>query len=159
MAGTDLSTIDAIQDLTQILRADAVEALDRLRNNPKDSDKRSFVRAMFAYIEGAVWAMKQSYAFVMREKCSQQEISFLNEEDFKLEHNGTIKQQRSRISLLPNIRFAFKTFAKTSNSHFEPDYGGKEFQTLARCVELRDRLTHPKSTADLKISDEELTDA
>jgi hypothetical protein len=54
-----------------------------------------------------------------------------------------------------NVKFAFKMFANAFGSSYKLDCSGEEWVNFCRLVAKRNAITHPKTSADLKISPEE----
>src|SRR3569623_975552 len=96
--------LKAIYNLTEVLMGDVTMIDSRLRESPSSTDRRSYVRAIFAVLEGTTWGVKQVYLHTMKGLCRPEEVQFLKEEDSRLSETGTIELQKAKISLLPNIR-------------------------------------------------------
>src|SRR5262249_27839319 len=83
------------------------------------------------------------------------EISLLKEEEYDLSDNGEPRRKRMHLDLARNVRFALKVSARLFNSSFsvQPDEDWKSFVTA---VDIKNRLSRPKDTHDLTISDHDL---
>jgi len=75
-----------------------------------------------------------------------------------LTDSGDVEIRRAKISLETNLRFGFKLMAKSDSIVSELDLSGSEWQSFRRAIRVRDRITHPKSFADLIISNEDFND-
>ncbi len=112
-------------------------------------------------IEGTVYCTKQ---FILR-ACelggrilSAEELVFLSETyvyvvvdpigvaTVKAKHEGT----------LSNVKRALEIAAARFNLDWWPDYGTQGWKKLARSLEARHRITHPKMTVELLVSDNDL---
>jgi hypothetical protein len=89
--------------------------------------------------------------------------SYLEANSFSLEDiaNGTLQsaQKGRKVKLEVRVQQAFKTLANKKGFTFNLDTSSIGFRQLKSLTEVRDRITHPKSIADLNISDDEITDA
>ena len=154
-------------ELLNALLAELVEELGTvLKGKDKDKlsqpERRMFVRSAFATIEAWIYVMKQ-IALVSHPdpKCptiSEAERAFAQELEYKLTDSGDVETRRTKISLEANLRFGFKLLAKAVSIPSELDVSGSEWQSFRRAIKIRDRITHPKSVADLNISDEDYND-
>jgi hypothetical protein len=120
--------------------------------------RRGFVRALFAFIEGAIYGMKQ-IAFVYRNQTgvsfSLGEQAILAEESYELNDKGDITIRGARLQLYKNIKFSFRAYAKAHMAEYEVKVGDEGWESFRKGVEIRDRLTHPKASAHMFVSDDE----
>ena len=61
------------------------------------------------------------------------------------------------MDTLSNIKRSLKIAALRFDLLWKPVFGGTGWRNLAESLEIRHRLTHPKSTAECEVSDLELT--
>src|ERR1035441_1764804 len=132
------------------------------RDKLSQAERRMYVRATFATIEAWIYVMKQmALAWHPDPKCptiSEAERAFAQEQEYRLTDSGDVEIRRTKISLEANLRFGFKLMATSGSILSELDVSGSEWQSLRRAIKIRDRITHPKSVADLNISDEHYND-
>jgi hypothetical protein len=85
---------------------------------------------------------------------SPAELAILLEEKYSLENNGEVRVEEKNFQrFVPNLKFAFKAFAKSHGSSHIFDASKaplKEFE------DLRNRLTHPKKLVDLTVTDSDI---
>ena len=121
-----------------------------------------YVRSAFATIEAWIYVMKQialrSHPDPNCRTISEAERAFAQEQEYKLTDQGDVETRRTKISLAPNLRFAFKLLSKACSVPFELDLSGSESQSFKRAIKIRDRITHPKTVSDINISDEDYKD-
>ena len=124
-------------------------------------DRRQLIRAAFATIEAMVFNLKRMAIMASdnRQSLTDSEKMLCSEITPILEENGSIKDQKARLSLCPNLRFAFQMFAKAWGVQFALNVNCPEWQQLKNSVKVRDRLMHPKKIHDLNITDSEIQDA
>ena len=127
--------------------------------------RRISIRSVFAMIEGLTFMMKKVVLTTLddlpeaRDKLSfsQDEVVLLSEESYSLKENGSACTTALHLKLLPNLRFAIGCYARIWTADFQPDCGDQGWEALRRGVVLRNRITHPKSTDDLRVSDDDMT--
>jgi hypothetical protein len=120
--------------------------------------RRAYVRAVFAYIEGMVFAMKQfSYEYRIQPESSstRPELAMLLEESYELNDKGVARTAPAKIPLEKNIKFAFKAFAKAGHSDYELPISDHGWEELKKSTRIRDRLMHPKNANDMSVSEAE----
>lgn len=130
------------------------------RDDLSPSERRMYVRSIFALIEALIFSMKQmALSFHPDHKCetiSEAERAFAQEQTYRLTDSGDVEVHRNKISLETNIKFSFKLFGKAGYVTSNLDTSGSEWQAFKTSIKVRDRVTHPKSVSDLSISNEEL---
>lgn len=141
------------QDYDVVLNDLNVDSSDQLK-------RRTLVRTLFAMIEGVLYVFKQ-FVLVQHEhgslELSPAEYALLTEESYDLRENGRIRTSSKFIKLTTNLKFSFSIFAeKLVGQQFEIDTNTQDWANVVRAVEVRNRLMHPKSEADLQVSDLEL---
>jgi hypothetical protein len=152
---TSIST----EALRLALHHDASEAWIALKQGASQVRRRNYVRAVFAFVEGFVSVLKRhalEEAAAGRYTASRAEVGLLFEESYGLKDNGEIQVRTLYPPVLPNLRFAFTVFAKAHRITSMPDFGGKGWQAFQEALEIRHRITHPKATVEISISDSEL---
>jgi hypothetical protein len=149
--------IGEFQDLFGTLIAD-VEDLSRFAHGGSLHASRSYVRAVFALIEGITYAMKQVAASPFLMPLDAAERALLNEESYALDPSGKPQTRSAYLQLLPNVRFAFAAMAKCHGADFIVDVSGSGWQSLQRAIQVRHRLMHPKAATDLELDQRELDD-
>jgi hypothetical protein len=118
----------------------------------------SIVRSTFAFIEAIIFNLKV-VALEDNETgtaLSQAERSLCEERAYELNERGEIEARPARLRFRPNFRFGFRVASKRLGLSFDLETDGDGWGNLGKAVKIRDRLTHPKNAADLRVSDEEL---
>jgi hypothetical protein len=145
-------------DLVDVLLGDVERHIADSRNVDDPFTRRGFVRCMCAYIEGVAYVMKQA-ALLEHEASiplfSSAEVMLLSEHSADLDNDGSLVQKDSRLRTLPNIRFAFSSFARAQGVELRLDFGGPEWEALRKAFEVRGSLMHPKNLDDLEVSEAE----
>jgi hypothetical protein len=150
------SPLKQLGQLSNILKDDAHSLLEQTFRHKQDKDKRSYVRAVFAYIEGTTWAMKQVLGAFKNAPFTAQERALFNDVDYDLTEKGKVVEKRAKIPLSAKILFMLGVVNKLPNVSSEVDCGGQGWESLQLAIKIRDRLTHPKRMTDLDVSDDEV---
>ena len=113
--------------------------------------RRSKVRVLFAVVEAHIYHLQ----WIAYAASKINPSLFTDEEIWQLQgkrlRNGAV--ENARVSLKDSIKFAFGAFAKARGIAHPVDFGGKGGQAFLLAVDIRDRVTHPKTTTDWSISD------
>jgi len=83
------------------------------------------------------------------------ELALLREERFQLDRKGMPEPKENFQSFLPNLLFSIRCYVKNHGASFEPNIGVAGWESMRTALELRDRLTHPKSAEGLEVSPED----
>ncbi len=122
---------------------------------------RSYVRAVFAFFEGYLYAFKQISLRLSVDpegiKLSPEEIIALKEIDVSVDDKGNIKERPKYNSAKNSVLFSIASIAKQHEAEFTLNTGGQGWDFYQKALKVRDRLMHPKSHEDLEISEDELT--
>jgi hypothetical protein len=122
--------------------------------------RRMFVRSLFALIEGVSHAMKRSAVRHDHQRVlSAEEVMLARDESVEANDSGHAVVKSARIRFLPNVRLAFRLWAKIGGFDCTLDVAGIGWSDLKDSVKLRDRLMHPKGVQDLEVSDDEIRQA
>lgn len=137
------------------LMLDADAAIRRFRDPANDVQqaRRELIRSVHATIDGVVWAFREhvrSSAHAM-DLLTAAEEAVLAETNFRVSERGTISAQTRHIPLLGAVRLAARIATKI-DPMFTADFGGTEWQDFCSAVATRNRVTHPKTFADLEVS-------
>jgi hypothetical protein len=110
-------------------------------------------------IEGSVFNLKQIALALSKHgngNFSQAELVMLAEVNYDLDDKGITKSQVRFISLPKNIGFAFSSAARAFGVAYELKVDDAGWSTFKDALLIRNRITHPKSIDDLKLSDKEV---
>jgi len=155
--GQQLTKLDAMEN---ILREDMLDCGRLIQGEHKtDSASRSFVRCVFALIEGTVFNLKQTALTLHRHgkgKFSQAELAMLEDISYELNDKGEAKEQVKFLPLTKNIRFAFSAATRAFQVEFELLVDDAGWSTFRDALVIRNRITHPKCIDDLRLSDDEI---
>jgi hypothetical protein len=141
------------------LVGDVSMCLERLKKEPDNqSERRTFIRTFFAFVEGTVFRMKQ-LALELHEAYgvdfTEAEVAMLREETYDLRENGEVYTQQKFIPLKSNIKFAFKAYSRIFPI-WPLKLDERGWEAFRASLEIRNRVTHPKVSANLLISSQDI---
>jgi len=122
--------------------------------------RRSYVRSVFAFIEGYTYGFRQISLRIAKEplgiKLTEEEVVALKQVDVTIDENGTINERPKYSSAKNILIFSVSAIAKQHEADFQIDKNGKGWKDYKDALRIRNRLMHPKSYQDLEISDSEI---
>jgi len=143
-----------------ILMDDVLASLRQLEAEGTQPTKRNFIRVLFASVEGLAWLYREhvkSVAVDVGELSSEIEAA-LRDRTYLVSESGKVTSQPRYLSLVATIRITTR-LAQRIDKTVEVDFGSEGWSALKATIELRNRLTHPKSQSDLEISPEDVARA
>jgi hypothetical protein len=150
---------ESLVDMIEELSKDVDRAYAMMSATREQPDRRTFVRAVLVAIEAATFLMKhQCLARDERDPglYTFEELSVLREETYSIDHRGQVSTQPKFLPTNANFRFALNLFMRPGDKDFQLDAGGKGWDAFKKALQIRHRLTHPKSFESLQIDDEEV---
>jgi hypothetical protein len=155
-----LDPVDNYQALYGALMFDVEAAVHELAKADTQFNRRSYIRTVFALVEGETYLRKQ-YALMMHElrmvTLSDAEVALLREEQYKLNNKGEPNVQQLFLRLPENLRFSFRIDAKVHGREYKLETQGRGWESFLKAIAVRHRITHPKQFEDFEISDEDLS--
>lgn len=122
--------------------------------------RRTYIRTIFASIEGSVWLMKQVCLFAVESPDSPEmpisEYLLLKETNYSLKGNGDIREQSNFLSLTDNLQFTVKVVNYRHSAGIDLGVGTTAWQNFQEAIKIRNRITHSKSSDDYAITDSEM---
>jgi hypothetical protein len=143
----------------EILYSDLEYCRQMLKENNSQFWRRTYVRNFFATIEGMINSWKTIALLRHFEGSvvfSPAEIMFLEEKEYRLEETGKIRVSPGKLSTLSNLRFGFASYAKAFGVEYKLDCSVVGWEKFKDAQRIRDRVTHPKTSTELNISDQEI---
>ena len=138
-------------ELVDELRGDVDQAIEEMEDYDDDQfSRRTYVRTVFAMIEGAVFALKQE---ALEQSC-------LGKFDLSSDDLAKLAEKSGYLSFRENIKFTFPIFARAFGEtfKFDPSLGQAQgWRSLCQAKEVRDHLMHPKSVDQLEVNDSDLS--
>jgi len=151
---------DFVQMLT-MLSMDQFETHDRLNSDPLHQPaRRSWIRTFCSQVEAFAYGTKQMLANFGQFpwiNLTPHDVALLREEAHEITNRGDVKLKTDRfVRIETNLRFVAKTAARALAFDYTLDTAGEGWRALMKTFTIRNRLVHPKVSADLLINDEEL---
>lgn len=151
---------DQIDSAIDELAADVEQAGVMLRTADSQFLRRVYVRALFAYLEGMAYWMRQNAVEI--DKIALRKFGaidwdrhiLLYEEHPTINENGAIKKKRNKYPFKSRFAFTVRAFAEIVEC--KDDLFGQGWQHLLEAVKVRDRLVHPKKSSDVLVSDSDM---
>ena len=112
-------------------------------------DRRNYVRAVFAFVEGRCHVLRGFAVHSKTEKWTIGELAFLQDKTFRLTDNGVVQELIASPPLLAQVRFSLDLSRRGTRHLKQIDYSGGGWQALQRAVRIRNRLTHPRMSDDI----------
>jgi hypothetical protein len=134
----------------------AREAVDA---DASDFNRRQYLRAAVAYLEGNTYIIKALLLSKPMPDLTTAEIALLRGESYRLNEKGEPVITPAMSTLLADMRFAFRMNARSVGLSYELPVSEQGWAALGRTKKVRDRLMHPRRPSDLLVSDNELRDA
>lgn len=128
-----------------ILAGDYADGWTRVNETNSQTNRRNFVRAVFALVEGMSAVM------------GQVGLAFHSLGAVTLtEKHVDILADRKRAKFAKRVRCAIDAYAASFHAPPRLDTSEAGWQALTTAVVVRDRIMHPKSPADCAVSDADL---
>jgi len=141
---------------------DVNTALDSVRDNDTQYNRRALLRVFFSAVEGETHHLKQ----LILERVdanpalhSTSELAILREEAYQLDRRGRVVVKPKFLPTSDNLRFALKLFVRETLPDFDLAADQLGWEAFTSSLRVRHRVTHPKSNLDLQITDHELHQA
>lgn len=153
--------LDFLEALTADLRAGTARA-----KHGDAFDRRNLIRTFFTLVEGDTFYRKRlalmvhdttlSLAEPPHAVFSPQELMLLQDLSPELSTKGTVRVSQKFLRLSDNVRFSFAAAAKAFGADFQLDVAREGWQAFRNALDVRHRLTHPKSIDDLEVTERDL---
>jgi hypothetical protein len=128
-----LDPVDNYQALYGALMFDVEAAANALAEADTQFNRRSYVRTVFALIEGETYLRKQ-YALMMNNlgmvTLNDPEMALLREEQYKLNNKGEPDTQQLFLRLPENLRFSFRIDAKVHGREYKLETQGRGWESF-----------------------------
>ena len=155
----DIKTaLDNFRAVTKILGDNVKRSGELCHNGLNNFRLRTYIRTFFALVEGTSFVVKQ-LALTMHEHepCfSEGELSLLRELTYELDDRGNVRGRPRYLGTADNIKFIVKSVTKAFGLQSNILFDGEGWERFKELIDLRNRITHPKDAASLKIIESDL---
>lgn len=140
---------------------DALWAEKALEANDSQATRRAYVRSVFAVMEGTVWILKTTILSAAgraenRHFLKRGEYELLSDKSYELKNNGQVREQTKYLRLHENVRFTYSIIERYTGTSLSLGVNTSDWNDFLRAIEVRNRVTHPKTAAEFSISDDEI---
>lgn len=135
--------LSSLLDMNAVLREDLEVLLAAFPDQSGQVLRRNFIRASWAYVEAIAFAFKSMATLLVDEGACEvdpKDKEFLNNQ---------------RFEALENVKMTMKLAAKVFSVPERNLGGGTDWRHVKASNTVRNRLLHPKSLSDLKVSNAE----
>ena len=149
-------------EFIEVLKRDVQELISEHNESPNQTKRRGLIRAIFAYIEGNLFRIKEEIIIAESHKrnpiLDAEEIILLKEKSPEI-NRGKVKSRVKYVNLPENIKFTLNCYVKSAQINCELDLQCPEWRCLIESITVRNRITHPKNASELEISGNEIEKA
>jgi len=148
--------------LIRIVGGDIQTAYAKAQGEPGSAEVRAAVRAIFAGVEAVVWyakALALNAIALTPENYTSFEFQALRDRTYIVRENGMVHERPNFIPLGTSLRLIGNLLARSQLSNADFTQNSKDALIVKRSLAVRHRLTHPKSAADLEVTEADLRDA
>ncbi|QDV11238.1 hypothetical protein CA51_10990 [Rosistilla oblonga] len=149
-------------DPLMVLLSDAHAAEQLLDAADGQFERRAYIRSTMATIEGAIWLLKQTclkaHAPRGAKRMSIAEYAMLSDETYDLKNNGDVRTSTKFLKLPDNLRFTVQICNRLFGCEMDLQVGAAPWDRFLKAVAIRNRIMHPKVSADFEITDQEIDD-
>lgn len=150
--------VEQLKSVYRILSADMDAAVAYSDSQPSDFAQRTIVRALFSLIEGLAFQLRTVTVASLEPhsgSLTTAELTLLREERYYLNNKGEPEIGENFQRFLPNLLFTLRTYVKNHGATFQADTSDNGWLAMQRSVNIRNRITHPKSVADLTLTEQD----
>ena len=149
--------LSEIGQAVDVLWSDVQVAREGISEDSSEFELRTLVRTVFAFVEGYTHWLKNVVGELLVQHMLEEgayDVPLLEplfDDRLELTKQGTHRRRQRHISTQALLGYLLRRLA--AMGEVEPPLAGSEgWQKLDEAWKLRDRLTHPKSVADVEIS-------
>ena len=117
--------------------------------------RRLYVRMFVTLLEGTIATFK-SKVLEHPTNLNECERAVLRDITYDLNDKGDPFERALHPPLLSSIKFAFRMLSRAYGLKHKPDYSLKGWQDLQEVLRIRNRLTHPKTVEQMRVTAAEL---
>jgi hypothetical protein len=136
---------------------DVISATHTLDVGDNQLNRRHLIRVLFAAIEGLVWTYREDILGIAKSTdtlTAKEEYAF-SEVTYQVTPQGKITEQARFVPILGMFRLTTR-LAQRIDTTLEVRFDDAGWNALKLATDIRNRITHPKTEADLQISDIDL---
>lgn len=159
--------LEEIQGMAHVLLEDvrrlSIQLDDRLTSTDltgeQSGQRRDYVRAVFALIEAIVEQHKRLLLDLGKRGVVTLGLGIaeaLTEQIYVVKDNGAVAPRDQYLQLKRKLRVVYKTAGESFRQDLAVRFDDAGWEQFGSAIEIRDRITHPKTYADCQIEDGDL---
>ena len=159
--------LEEMRDVIDVLNGDVERLRPRLgprsiqdeASDDEKTNRRSYVRAIFALIEAVVEQHKRLLLDLSEQGVVQLGPGVresLLERTYSVKDNGSIGEKEQYLPLQRKLRAVYRAAAEVFGQPLELDFAGGGWRAFCTALDVRDRITHPKTFVFCQVEDDEL---
>lgn len=150
-------------EMPKLLNDDLAEARELFRFCTPEFSTRTMVRTMAAEFETRIFLLGEFLIELHQTgkdsfQLTHEELHALKSESISIRRNGELTTSQRFFPFQERMLFVLKVAARLINPEGAPDMQNKNWPSVAKFISIRNRLTHPKTLADLEVTEEEIDD-
>lgn len=137
------------------LSSEGKKMLDNIKSDYLNFRRRNYVKTVFSSIEGILFAMKR----ILLNHCenlTDEEIIKLQEYKLVGPTENKLKKEVYFLSANENVKFVIRTYEKVKTNEMVTNFKCNDWEEFIKSISIRNRITHPKNSNDLLISENEM---
>ncbi|MCH8043609.1 MAG: hypothetical protein IID44_07805 [Planctomycetes bacterium] len=172
---------ESFAELLKILGDDIGVCVDSLKEDPANQFmRRTLVRTVFSYVDASLFVLRQ-YACEYHEDYSCtllaqvgpaetvptlrkhfqriltiEELCALRETTPQVGSDGKVRISPLFIKQKNAVRFTFSMYGKSCGLNVTPDYSDNRWKLFQDSINVRNRITHPKTVSNMSVTDDEV---
>lgn len=137
------------------LSSEGKKMLDSIKLDYLNFRRRNYVKTVFSSIEGILFAMKR-ILLNHSENLSDEEIIKLQEYKLVGPTESKLKKEMHFLRANENVKFVIRTYEKVKTNGMVTNFKCKDWEEFVKSISIRNRITHPKNSNDLLITENEM---
>jgi hypothetical protein len=138
----------------EVIERDSEIAFENLTKEDSGYNRRVFIKTYYSYLDGLLHSLRQ---FALEHKSlTTAERAILGEESYVVSNYQIKTKHNAFLTFEQSFRLSLRYFFGESYDASEVDYGDGGWKNLIDGHSIRNRITHPKVTSQLDITDEEI---
>lgn len=148
-------------EFTKVLELDINSAIQKL-NTAEDFQfySRSYIRALASWIEGTLYCHKELFLLDkdFLSSLTVPEFCYFEEKQVQIKGNGNLSEKTLNIPTEHNLKIFFKVMPVKMGSEAISMSDSEGWHKVTEFYSYRKKMLHPKKTADLQPSIEQIRD-
>ncbi len=145
--------------ISDIYEQDIQLAYENINQEPIGFWRRSLIRLLISLFESEVFLLKSCILTYCNENnivLKPEKLLTLQGKKYTLGNNGRLKEEFMMVKLADDIKFTFLQLKDIRNFDLAISFEDNGWNNLKETIKIRNRITHPKSLEDQKISADEV---